>query len=91
MWFCRLHFPECVFWDGIITAISQKNNSLFIVLLTYILLISIIKDIASWSVTVSFNKEFSKLSFFNALAVETTGILQPYSLLNVCIQIKVIL
>ena len=24
--FCRLDFPEYVFWDGIFTAISQKNT-----------------------------------------------------------------
>ena len=23
--FCKLDFPECIFWDGILTAISQKN------------------------------------------------------------------
>ena len=69
-----------------------RKITLAIYRLAYLYSINInYKDIASWSVTVSFNKEFSKLSFFNALAVETTGILQPYSLLNVCIQIKLIL
>ena len=35
--------------------------------------IPVTEDITSWNVEVTFNKQFAKLSFFNALSDKTTG------------------
>ena len=72
---CDLLTKKWTLWDGGLAATlkipvvkvsntlssNQRNTDTFI------------QDISSWSVTVTFNKVFSQLSFFNALAVETEG------------------
>ena len=61
----RHEHPKCDFiikkwtlWDGGMAATLK---------------IPVVKDVESWNVVVSFNKQFQKLSFFNALQNSTEG------------------
>ena len=55
---CEPLIKKWTLWDGGLAATLK---------------IPVLKDITSWDVEVEFNKEFSKLSFFNALTDTSKG------------------